>query len=278
MTRYDRNKEYLDQIYYAIGNLYLSRRDTANAIANYVLAAEKSTRNGVEKAFSQITLGGLYFDRHRYDLAQPCYAEAVPLLPDSYPDLALLQRRSDVLDELAVYSQNVTLNDSLLRLAAMPEAERLAVIDKIISDLKKKRKRRPKLQSARSILHSRRQPAPILSRTMPRLRPLSTSILINRGISTIPPPATRGALISRSGGVRESLKTTGDGATKPLSVSTNSVRRMRRMPRPVPTLRRMMEVRMEAPRKRKPRKLLRPTTRTTVNTTLSRFRSPMWRK
>ena len=35
MVRYDRNKEYLDQIYYAIGNLYLSRADTANAIANY---------------------------------------------------------------------------------------------------------------------------------------------------------------------------------------------------------------------------------------------------
>ncbi|MCM1076300.1 MAG: tetratricopeptide repeat protein [Bacteroides sp.] len=140
MTRYDRNKEYLDQIYYAIGNLYLSRRDTANAIENYILAAEKSTRGGIEKAFAQITLGGLYFDRHRYDLAQPCYSEAVPLLPDNYPDIAMLQRRSDVLDELAVYSQNVVLNDSLLRLAAMPEAERLAVIDKIIADLKKKEK------------------------------------------------------------------------------------------------------------------------------------------
>ncbi|WP_304644509.1 tetratricopeptide repeat protein [uncultured Duncaniella sp.] len=140
MTRYDRNKEYLDQIYYAIGNLYLSRRDTANAIANYILAAEKSTRSGVEKAFSQITLGSLYFDRHRYDLAQPCYAEAVPLLPDDYPDIATLRKRSDVLDELAVYSQNVNLNDSLLRLAAMPEAERLAVIDKIIADLKKREK------------------------------------------------------------------------------------------------------------------------------------------
>ena len=140
MTRYDRNKEYLDQIYYAIGNLYLSRRDTANAIANYILAAEKSTRGGVEKAFSQITLGSLYFDRHRYDLAQPCYAEAVPLLPDDYPDIATLRKRSDVLDELAIYSQNVNLNDSLLRLAAMPEAERLAVIDKIIADLKKREK------------------------------------------------------------------------------------------------------------------------------------------
>lgn len=28
MTRYDRNKDYLDQVYYAIGNLYLSRGDT----------------------------------------------------------------------------------------------------------------------------------------------------------------------------------------------------------------------------------------------------------
>lgn len=140
MTRYDRNKEYLDQIYYAIGNLYLSRRDTANAIANYVLAAEKSTRGGIDKAISQITLGGLYFERHRYDLAQPCYAEAVPLLPDNYPDIELLKRRSDVLDELAVYSQNVTLNDSLLRLSSMSEEQRFAVIDKIIADLKKKEK------------------------------------------------------------------------------------------------------------------------------------------
>ena len=45
-----------------------------------------------------------------------------------------------MLDELAVYSQNVTLNDSLLRPAAMPEEQQLAVIDKIISDLKKKEK------------------------------------------------------------------------------------------------------------------------------------------
>ncbi len=140
MTRYDRNKDYLDQIYYAIGNLYLSRRDTLNAIENYKLAAEKSTRSGIDKAISQITLGKLYFERHNYDLAQPCFSEAVPLLPDDYPDYALLKRRSDVLDELAVYSQNVTLQDSLQRLAAMPDAERLKVIEKIIADLKKKEK------------------------------------------------------------------------------------------------------------------------------------------
>ncbi len=140
MTRYDRNKEYLDQIYYAIGNLYLSRQDTIHAIENYILAAEKSTRNGIDKAINQITLGNLYFLQHKYDLAQPCYAEAVPQLPETYPDYATLKKRSDVLDELAVYSQNVTLQDSLLRLSEMPEEQQRAIIDEIIRELKKKEK------------------------------------------------------------------------------------------------------------------------------------------
>lgn len=140
MTRYDRNAEYLDQIYYAIGNLYLSRRDTAKAIENYELAVEKSKRNGIDKAICQLTLGSLYFDLRKYDKAQPCYAEAVPLLPESYPDLKRLKLRSDVLDELAVYSQNVTLQDSLLGLSNMTEEEQLKVVNRIIDELKKKEK------------------------------------------------------------------------------------------------------------------------------------------
>ena len=140
MTRYDRNKEYLDQVYYAIGNLYLSRGDTLKAIDNYRLAAEKSTRNGIDKAISQATLGGLYYDRGQYDLAQPCYSEAMPQLPETYPDYKTLKRRSDVLDELAVYSQNVTLQDSLLRLSRMTPEEQLKVVEKIIEELKKKEK------------------------------------------------------------------------------------------------------------------------------------------
>lgn len=138
MTHYDRNKEYLDQIYYAIGNLYLSRRDTSQAVKNYVLAAEKSTRNGIDKAISQLALGKIYYEQGRYELAQPCYSEAVPQLPANYPGLDSLRRRSDVLDELATYSQNVAMQDSLLRLADMDSLKRMAVIDKIIDDLKKK--------------------------------------------------------------------------------------------------------------------------------------------
>ena len=135
MTRYDRNKPYLDQIYYAIGNLYLNRRDTARAIENYTLAAEKSTRNGVDKAIGLLKLGGLYFDRRQYAKAQPCYSEAIPQIPRSHQGYDSLKRRSDVLDELAVYAQNVELQDSLLRLSAMSDEDRMKAVQGLIDAL-----------------------------------------------------------------------------------------------------------------------------------------------
>ena len=86
-------------------------------------------------------LGELYFLRGNYEKAQPNYSEAVPQLPETYPGYADIKRRSDVLDELAVYSQNVNLQDSLLRLADMSEEQRNKVIEKIIEELKEKEKK-----------------------------------------------------------------------------------------------------------------------------------------
>ncbi|MDE6034225.1 MAG: tetratricopeptide repeat protein, partial [Muribaculaceae bacterium] len=140
MVGLDRNKKYLDQIYYAIGNLYLSRGDTLHAIENYLLASEKSERNGIEKAINDATLGQLYYEQGKYDLAQPPLSSAVPMLPETYPDYQQLKRRSDVLDELSVYAHNVALQDSLLRLSEKPEEEQLKIINKIIDELKKKEK------------------------------------------------------------------------------------------------------------------------------------------
>lgn len=140
MTRFDRNKEYLDQIYYAIGNLYLGKGDTARAVTNYTLAVERSTRQGIDKAIAQLALGAIHFARRDYDQAQPCYSQALPALSNDYPDYKTLRRRSDVLDELAVYSQNVHLQDSLLRLSEKSPEEQRKVIAKIIDELKKREK------------------------------------------------------------------------------------------------------------------------------------------
>ncbi len=133
MARYERNSPYLDLIYYAIGNLYLSRRDTAEAVENYRLAVERSTRDGIDRAVARLALGSIYFDRRDYEAAQICYAEALPVLPSTYPGYVSIRRRSDVLDRLAVYAQNVRLNDSLLRLADMTERERMDIVNRLIA-------------------------------------------------------------------------------------------------------------------------------------------------
>lgn len=140
MTRYERNKEYFDQIYYAIGNLYLSRRDSTQAITNYRKAVKESTRNGIHKALAQLALGNILFAKGDYVGAQPCYSEAVPQLPENYPDYKLLKRRSDVLDELAVYAGNVQLQDSLLELSKLPQQEQMKVCQRLADELIKREK------------------------------------------------------------------------------------------------------------------------------------------
>lgn len=140
MARFQRNKEYLDQIYYAIGNLYLSRKDTAKAKENYIIAVEKSSRNGIDKALAQIALGAIYFDEGDYVKAQPCYSEAIPQLSDKYPGYKTLKMRSDVLDQLANYAGNVHLQDSLLTLSKMTPEEQMAVCQRRADELKKREK------------------------------------------------------------------------------------------------------------------------------------------
>lgn len=77
LSKDEKNKEYLDQIYYALGNVYLAEKDTVQALAAYHKGIEKSTRNGVEKGVLQLTLGNLYWQQARYAEAQKAYAEAI---------------------------------------------------------------------------------------------------------------------------------------------------------------------------------------------------------
>lgn len=134
------NKEYLDQVYYAIGNIYLNQKDTVNAIAAYEQGNIKATRSGIEKGVLLLKLGDLYWERVEYAGAQRCYGEAIGLLDKERKDYELLSERSKVLDELVPYTDAIHLQDSLQELAAMPEAERNAAIDRVIEALKKKEK------------------------------------------------------------------------------------------------------------------------------------------
>ena len=136
----DNNAEYLDQVYYAIGNIYMLQKDTAQAIAAYEKGNQKSVRNGIEKGVLLLTLGNIYWQMEKFNDAQRCYGEAIGLLDKDRKDYDELAYRSKVLDELVPFTDAIHLQDSLLELSTMPEEERLKAIDRVIDALKKKEK------------------------------------------------------------------------------------------------------------------------------------------
>ena len=135
MSKSEKNKDFLDQVYYAMGNVYMAQSDTVKAIESYSEGIEKSTQNGMDKAICQIRLGDIYFAQKDYINAQPCFSGALAGINKEYKDYDRISRLSETLDELVVHYEAVHLQDSLQTLASMPEAERFAVIDKIIKQV-----------------------------------------------------------------------------------------------------------------------------------------------
>ena len=140
MASDENNKEYLDQVYYAIGNIYLTLKDTTQAIYAYETGNTKATRSGIEKGVLLLHLGDLYWAKEKYGDAGRCYGEAIGLLDKDRDDYEQLSERSKILDELTPYTNAIELQDSLQLLAKMSEKDRNAAIDRVITALKKKEK------------------------------------------------------------------------------------------------------------------------------------------
>ncbi len=140
MARNKKNKDYQDQIYYALGNIYLANKDTAHCIGAYERGAKESTQNGIAKAVLLLRLGGIYWDKEDYINAQRCYAELVGILDKEHDEYKEAERRSTILTELEPHLSSIKLQDSLQWLAKLPEDERNEAIDRVIEALKEQEK------------------------------------------------------------------------------------------------------------------------------------------
>lgn len=135
MAKSPNNKEYLDQIYYAIGNIQLFAGKEDKAISAYQTAIKKSTRNGIEKAVVLLKLGDLYYGKKKYIDAQPCYEEASTIISNTHSDYARVTKLAETLGDLAVNYNTVVLQDSLQQLSTLSDKEQRTIVDKIIAKL-----------------------------------------------------------------------------------------------------------------------------------------------
>lgn len=130
-----KNKDHLDQLYGTIGNIYLMRRDTNQAIHYYLTGIDKSTQMGVDKAAVLIHCADLYYAQGDYEKAAPLYQEASTIITNTHPDYRRVRHLGEVLGEVAVHTTAIALQDSLKHLSTLTEDEQIAIVDKIINDL-----------------------------------------------------------------------------------------------------------------------------------------------
>lgn len=128
-------RDQLDQLYGTIGNIYLAKGDTTRALAYYEKGIEAATQEGDAKAGVLITAGDLYYDRHDYPHALPCYKQATAIIASSHQDYDRVLHRSEVLDEVVVDIQTVQLQDSLQHLGTLTEEEQRQIVERIIAEL-----------------------------------------------------------------------------------------------------------------------------------------------
>jgi tetratricopeptide (TPR) repeat protein len=133
MLNDSKNKDYQDQIYYALGNLSMREGQETKALEYFRKSAIAKSQNQNQKGRSYLALAGYYFKKPDYIKAGTYYDSAIYFLDQKYPDYLTIKTRSQSLNALVAQLTIIQREDSLQKVARMPEAQRTAFISNIIA-------------------------------------------------------------------------------------------------------------------------------------------------
>lgn len=136
MLKKEKFESVADKVALAKGRILLSQSDTVKALEAFALGRDKSTQKGFEYALCCIESAQIYLAQQEYVRAAKVLSLGISALDEKYPDYATLKKLSENLDELSRFALVVQQQDSLRHLAALPEPERLRIIDSAITAYK----------------------------------------------------------------------------------------------------------------------------------------------
>lgn len=151
LAKDEKNADYLDQIYYALGEIAFAKGDTVAGLDLFKESALRSVSNAKQKGASHLKVAEYYFAKSDYFHAASSYDSALSALPESYPRYVEVAKRAAVLGHLAQAQGVVLREDSLQRIARMPETERQTFIQNIIALLREE-ERQAQLEAEREQL------------------------------------------------------------------------------------------------------------------------------
>ena len=140
MLKDDKNRDYRDQIYFALAEIELEEGNESEAIALLQDALKTSTKAGNKKGGIYLKLGDLFYDKSNFVSAKLYYDSTLQILSATEDDYPRIKRRRDNLKEIADNILLVQNQDSLLQLASMDDEERKAYAQKVLQEEEEKKR------------------------------------------------------------------------------------------------------------------------------------------
>jgi tetratricopeptide (TPR) repeat protein len=134
MLKDEKNKDYLDQVYYALAGLAIKEPDTTKAIEHLNSSVQASKGNGNQKALSYLDLGKIYFAKREYKLAKLYYDSTMASLSNDYYEYDIVLNRRNSLTKLMKNFNTIALEDSLQLLAKLPEGELKSKLERLAKE------------------------------------------------------------------------------------------------------------------------------------------------
>jgi outer membrane protein assembly factor BamD (BamD/ComL family) len=134
MLNDSKNKDYQDQIYFALGNLSMKEGQDSKALEYFRKSAAARSMNQNQKGRSYLALAGYYYKKPDYIRAATYYDSTVYFIDQKYPDYVAIKAKSQNLNALVFQLNIIEREDSLQRIAKMPLQVRTSVIANLIAE------------------------------------------------------------------------------------------------------------------------------------------------
>ena len=137
MARSPKNEEYLSQIYYAIGNIHMNGKDTAEAIKAYETGVAEGSTSGYGTGMIHLSLANIYWEREKFSKAYENYGKAMAIINENTAGYEEAKFRSEVLGDVVSYTDIIEKQSELLYWSTLTPEELYPIIDELIAEAKR---------------------------------------------------------------------------------------------------------------------------------------------
>ena len=134
MSKEDKYAEYQDQVYFKMAEIALEAGDREQGIAYLQKGLSTNLGNQSLAAKAYLKLGNLFFEDEEYVLASNYFDSTLQVLPKTAPNYSEIEAYRDNLRPVAANLEAIALQDSLLAIADMSEADQRKLAARIDQD------------------------------------------------------------------------------------------------------------------------------------------------